>query len=373
MPHSIFSSIFYNSKLVSTHKKLAVGFAVVVAITIPATAFGIQAQAQAQNPSAAARQQPRPQQQAPIQQAQQDAFNAQNRIAQENLRAADAAAMQQPQRPFPELPPEETQYLHQFLEYWQSSSTAVKQYACEFKRYEYDSEAVNYRDPTTNRLAAARIATGSIKYAEPDKGFYETNNIWDFSAPPKNPGEEAAYKKLESDVSKERWICDGRSIYEFDFASKTLYDAEIPPNMQGERIIDSPLPFLFGAKKDHILERYWVRVVPQNAEDEYWLEAYPKRIEDARLYSKIEVILAKEDFLPKAMHVYSPQYDPAKGNFQSRYFAFENRKVNDRLHAFKDFMNIFVRPQTPILGGWKRTTRQPMHDQQAELPGLETK
>jgi hypothetical protein len=131
------------------------------------------------------------------------------------------------------------------------------------------------------------------------------------------------------------------------------------------------MPFLFGAKKSQILDRYWVRVIPQDSETEYYLEAYPKRIDDARLYSKIEIVLAREDFLPKAMHVYSPQYNPAKGNFQSRYFAFNDRSVNDQLSRIQDFFGVFVRPKTDI--GWKRVSRMALQGQQAGLPGTDFK
>ncbi len=301
-------------------------------------------------------------QQAAMQNASQQAFDQQQA-------AVEAASIPIPQRPFPELSEEEAKYLDQFLDYWQSSSQSVKQYVCDFRRFSYDSGTVNYRDPGTNQLAAAEVATGQIRYAEPDKGFYETIQKWTFKAPPLQPGGEAEYEELNKEISQEKWICTGRAIFEFNFAQKILYESEIPAEMQGERIIDSPLPFLFGAKKDQILDRYWVRVVPQSSPDEYWLEAYPKRVEDARMYSKIEVILAKADFLPKAIHANSAQYDPQKGNFESTYFAFENRKINDQLSRFQDFLGVFVRPQTPVFGGWKRVNRSSLHeDHQAVLP-----
>ena len=47
---------------------------------------------------------------------------------------------------------------------------------------------------------------------------------------------------------------------------------------------------------------------PEGVQDEYWLELYPKRIQDARTYSKIELVIARKDFLPSAMHLYSANY-----------------------------------------------------------------
>jgi len=275
------------------------------------------------------------------------------------------------QRPFPQLPPEQEKYLHNLLDYWQQSSDQVKQYICDFQRFEYDTAIVNYRDPGSNQLAAHSIATGQIRYAAPDRGYFETTNMMDFKAPPKAPGQDADYARRDSSGPLEKWICDGRNIYEFDFDAKRLYETEIPKNMQGDGLANSPLPFLFGANKALLLDRYWVRVItPEGATNEYWLEAFPKRVEDARNYSKIEIIIAEQDFLPKAMHVYSPQYDPKKNNYGSRYFAFGNRRVNAKSSQIQDFFGIFVRPQTPITGGWKRVTRTALEQQQATRDSL---
>ena len=334
------------------------------------TGYGNQGGSQPSNPSQFDLPSLTVEQQNALQSASQAAFAQQNAgYDEEMMRQAEQAAMSQPQQPFADPSPEEAQYLDQFLDYWEHSSAQVRQYICEFRRFEYDSEAVNYRDPATNRLAAARVATGEIRFASPDKGYYETTQIWEFEAPPQTPGTDAKYTLMDENISKEKWICDGRHVYEFDFSQKRLNETEIPQEMQGAGIIESPIPFLFGAKKSQILERYWVRVIPKpEVNDEYWFEAYPKRIEDARLYSRIEVILDRQDFLPKAMHLYSPQYDPKKGNEQSRYFAFENRKVNDSLARVKDFFGYFVRPQTPITGGWKRVNLSELQDHQAALP-----
>jgi TIGR03009 family protein len=287
--------------------------------------------------------------------------------------AAEKQAAQQrvAQRPFPELPPEQEKYLHNLLDYWQQSSDQVKQYICDFQRFEYDTAIVNYRDARTNQLAAHSIATGQIRYAAPDRGYFETTGMMDFKAPPKAPGQEADYERRSTNGPLEKWICDGRNIYEFDFDAKRLYETEIPKSMQGDGLANSPLPFLFGANKALLLDRYWVRVItPEGATNEYWLEAFPKQIEDARTYSKIEIIIAEEDFLPKAMHMYSPQYDPKKNNYGSRYFAFGNRRVNAKSSQIQDFFGIFVRPQTPIAGGWKRVTRSALEQQQATRDSL---
>ena len=167
---------------------------------------------------------------------------------------------------------------------------------------------------------------------------------------------------------KERWVTDGEYIYDFDFEKKRLYETEIPAEMRGEQGLErSPIPFLFGANKELILNRFWVRVItPPTAKGEYWLEAFPKRAEDAQNYSRIEIILAESDFLPKGLHMYSPQYNPEKNNFASRYFAFENRKMNSGLSGMQNFFGNFVRPTLPIGQGWKRVPRMSPEASQAD-------
>jgi TIGR03009 family protein len=289
------------------------------------------------------------------------------------LALVDRVAIPIPQQPF-EITAQEAEYMEKLLGHWQTSSERVRQFSCQFKRFDYDSENVNYRDPKDNRLAAASIRVGEIRYAAPDRGFYECTRTWVFKSPPTEPGGDAVYDELQGDTALEKWICDGSYVYEFDYTHKVLFEDEIPAEMRGAQIVNSPIPFLFGARKDDILNRYWARPIAQQNENEFWIEAYPKRIDDARMYSKVEIILAREDFLPKAIHVYLPQYNPQKGNFESRYFMLENREVNDRLAKFQDFMGIFVKPQLPAFGGWRRMERMAVYqDKQASGMGNDRK
>lgn len=255
------------------------------------------------------------------------------------------------------LEPAHVKYVNDLLDWWEKNSKQVEKYKCDFLRYEYDTENVNWRDPQTNRLAAHKITQGEIRFAAPDRARYETTKVMQFSKPPQKQGDQAEYKEANDKTAQERWICDGKSLFDFDFVNKRLYETKIPADMQGN-VAESPLPFIFGAEKKVILDRYWVRTVtPTGVENEYWLELFPKKTKDARNYSKLEIIIAKEDFLPKAMHLYSPGYDPSKGNENSRYFLFENREVNSQLAKFQDFFGGFVRPRLPGLG-WERVDLQ---------------
>ncbi len=261
----------------------------------------------------------------------------------------------------PSISSEHHQFIGQILDYWQTSSDDVKQYQCEFTRYDYDTTFCNWRDPKTNQLAAASIMTGEIRFAAPDKACYETTKVYDFALDQEKQTPD--YKQRDDVTNREKWICDGAAIFEFDYQNKRLYETEIPVELQGKGLVNSPIPFLFGASKDDVLNRFWVRTVtPNGVQDEYWLEAVPKKIDDSRNYSKIELVISRTEFLPVMLHVYAPNYDPALKNFTSRVFEFKNRKVNSALAGIQDFFGNFVRPSTPF--GWEQLKRQGLQSPQ---------
>lgn len=286
--------------------------------------------------------------------AEQAKMTAQQIAAVRNQQQRQAVAAAIAKAPF-QLTEQETQYRDQVLDYWQQSSDKIKKYSCEFRRYEFDTDRVAHRNPKTNQLSAASIGVGELFFSAPQRGRYEVNEIWRFAGPPKNGSEQADYELLKQELFREKWICDGATIYEFDFEQKRLNETQLPPEMQGANgLANSPIPFLFGAKRAEILNRYWVRVVtPKGTKGEYWLEAYPKKADDAQNYKKIEIVIAEADFLPKAMHMYGAQYDPKKGNFASMQFEFDNRRANAI-----DLRNFFTRPQKPM--GWERVQVQPL-------------
>jgi len=255
----------------------------------------------------------------------------------------------QPLRPFPPLTEKHQQYLDQVLKFWEFKSDQVKHYECQFKRWEFDP-VFGPRD------VHKTYSTGVIKYAAPDKGLFRVDKIYHFT-PPKPPATKAEYFEHEGEKG-EHWICDGTSIFDFDYRQKQLNETKLPPDMQGKAIVDGPLPFLFGANADKIKSRYWLRIVtPANVKGEYWLEAFPKRMEDAVNFKKIEVIIDEKDYLPKAIQVYDRNYDP-KGNPARTVFMFEDRTVNalvNNLNHLNLFHREFFRPATPT--GWETLQR----------------
>ncbi len=254
----------------------------------------------------------------------------------------------------------ETQnYIEQLLTYWEGYSNQVTHYQCAFTRWHYDQEICNYRNPGNNHLVAAVISRGNIRFRTPDKGMYEVTEKWSFAGPPDEPAGEPRYerRKLTNDKfpEQEKWICDGQSIFEYDFETSRLYEIKLPPESQGEGLKNSPLPFVFGARAVELLDRYWIRdITPAAARDQYWLEAWPKQLGDAQNYSKVEIHLSRDPFLPMSIHMYAPNYDE-KTNPSKMVFEFEQREINGTLASLPIFDRFFIRPSTPF--GWKRVER----------------
>ena len=127
--------------------------------------------------------------------------------------------------------------------------------------------------------------------------------------------------------------------------------------MQGKAITEGPLPFLFGAKAADIKARYWLQAItPPGSKGEYWLEAVPKTQQDAANFLKVLVIIDAKDFLPKAIDVFTPNYDKSKihtaYSFDKRESWGKKSEFQQNLDKLRLFHAEFYAPKTPF--GWKR-------------------
>ena len=285
---------------------------------------------------------------------------------------------QQPQQPdFPELrDPKHEQFVNQLLNYWQQSSGQIKRYEFDFQRWIYSPQFCKWRDPANQKLAAATLARGSVRFQAPDKGMYEVHRGWRFNGTKEKtddqgrpvlvngqPVLEADYQEITNDQqapARERWICDGQAIYEYDFENKRIYETTLPADMQGEGLKKSPIPFLFGIQAEEMRNRFWIRVLPSNDDNVFVLEAHPKWAEDRQNYKKLVISLSREPFLPLQLEMYAANYDP-QTNQSYTVFSFENRQVNDALSAAQQWLGNFVKPSIPNWQ-WKMVQRQGMND-----------
>ena len=239
------------------------------------------------------------------------------------------------------LEPKLQQHTDHVLRFWEQHSGKIERYRCDFKRWEFD--------PSIHRTDFTTYAVGKIQYARPDKGLFAVTELHQGR---KGPGGKIEYhKRKETDL--EKWICDGRTIFEFDHRNQRVVERPLPPEMQGQNIVEGPLPFLFGAKAEQIKSRYWVRVNPNKRGSDpnqgvFWLEAVPKFKEDAASYKQIDVVIPDDDkFLPKAIILL--HRDGSRSTFE---FANREFNWNVALEKLKIWERAFFNPATPK--GWKR-------------------
>src|SRR5690606_13915269 len=189
---------------------------------------------------------------------------------------------------------------------------------CEFTRWDYDM-VFGQRDPQNPNQVIPRESKGEIKYRAPDKGLYHITQVREIV------GVENGQPKFQlREEGGEHWVCDGQSIWEYNYEKKQLIERRLPPHMRGKAIQDGPLPFLFGAEAEKLLARYWMRVVtPPQVQGQIWLEAWPKHQADAANFQRATVILDGKTLLPFAIEVHLP-------NGKNRHVhKFENSLVNE--------------------------------------------
>jgi TIGR03009 family protein len=211
-------------------------------------------------------------------------------------------------------------WVDDILGYWEARSNKIKTFECGFYRYEYD--------PVFGPKDVAKTkAGGEIKYAQPDKGLFRVTSLFSYTGPPLKEGDEAQYAEQDASFG-EHWVSDGIRVFQFDARGKRLIERTLPPEMQGQAIADGPLPFLFGARAQTIMARYWIHGLPQSGNGKYWLEAVPKSRQDAQNFKMVHIALDETSFLPAVLIVFAPNYD-AKTNPSRTTYVFNTIKTND--------------------------------------------
>ena len=215
------------------------------------------------------------------------------------------------------LSPAEQEQLDRVLAAWEERSSRIKTFECEFTRWEFDPVWGPPNQPK-------RIVRGRIMYAAPDKGLFRVD-------------EEVVNGQLQAAVQPERWVCDGRSVYEYRFETKQIVETPLPPELQGKAITEGPLPFLFSAQAESLKRRYYMRIItPQNVRDEIWLEAFPRYQQEEANFQRAQLILKLPQLDIFALQLYHPSAQPTS---QSRtVFQFDRIKTNavDFLRLFKE-------------------------------------
>ncbi|MGD9720882.1 MAG: TIGR03009 domain-containing protein [Pirellulales bacterium] len=236
------------------------------------------------------------------------------------------------------LTPQQQQLVDQILAKWEKESERVGTFVCDFTRWEIDPVF----GPKENEYLITE-ANGTIKYKSPDRGEYDVAKLtrWD--------KQKAGY--VSDEIGCERWMCDGKAIYEWDRKNKLLKVRMLPDDLKGKSIADGPLPFVFGAKAEQLKRRYWLRdITPQQLiGKQIWLDARPKFQQDAANFQRATVVLNEKTFLPEALQLFPPGIAPAPGKPEAyTAFGFRPPSVNNPLDQLQ-----FLPPITlPLL--WKR-------------------
>jgi TIGR03009 family protein len=202
--------------------------------------------------------------------------------------------------------------LDQILVAWQQATSRVKTFQADFIRYEYDLVFGRPDQPTT-------VEKGQVAFAAPDRGLFSVDG-----------------------PQPEKWLCDGKTLYEYDFKAKLLTEHKLPPALQGSAIPDIP-PIriffgltidllglwrparIFGTPPGQLKQQYYVRAITPKAEETktVWLQFLPRLDRDKANLGEIALILDAGSFQPRALRVYLP------GGKTSFSFVFENARIND--------------------------------------------
>jgi TIGR03009 family protein len=243
------------------------------------------------------------------------------------------AAIAAPQQPF-QLNAAEAADLNALLLRWQAVSQATKTLECTFQRWHFDMFAAPAGIHATKSV-------GIVKYAAPDKGLFRVDQLMFFKG---MQGGKPQYGPQQGKFG-EHWVCNGQQLIEFDRTLKQCRIENLPPAMQGQKIFNSPLPFVFNLDAQQIQERYWVREVKAPKEGIHLIEAWPKRQDDRAQYKLVQIALAKETFLPQALIMYAPNFN-VKTAQKFDHYEFSEVKRNSIGNRFAEFMKSFI-PEKP--------------------------
>ena len=170
---------------------------------------------------------------------------------------------------------------------WEQFSMGIHTFETMFNR-------ILYRRSIDNAQFQKTQETGELRYEAPDHGMFLVST-------------------LEGQPS-EKWLCDGKSIFEYKFAQKQIDQYTLPPEMRGKGITSGPLPFLFGASAEELKRRYYIRQIQPEANlarpGQVWLEAYPKNSEDASEFQRAVMIISFADEVrPLAIKLFKANQD----------------------------------------------------------------
>ncbi len=150
----------------------------------------------------------------------------------------------------------------------------------------------------------------------------------------------------------EQWWCDGTRIFSIDLQKKQALVSQIPVEMQGGNIMDSPLPFLFGMPPERAKRRFEMGFHEGRFDSKapvVRLVIYPNLPQDGQNWHHADVMLDMKTMLPVAVQM----YDPAETRIT--VYRFSDLQINETLFQKLIFRSGF----TPSLRGYNIVTVSP--------------
>ena len=281
------------------------------------------------------------------------------REARAQPQGARQGAAQQAQQVSPEL--------WRLLSDWAKGSAAITTLHGKHERHVYD-----------DAFFVEKVSNGEFWYEGPDKGRIDISAVEitkDMVQRRNDPNAKVERKPRAKDAPKgepgqpyelrsdepRRWICDGTKVFDIDDPRKEARIVNLPPNLRGQNIMNSPLPFLFGLPPEKALERFNMKIEddarPQH--DYVLLTATPRLRQDAENWKAAQIYLNTKDFIPMAVKL----IDPA--GTKRTVYKFIGTEKNK-----KGFLERFLRgrgPWDPDLRGFQINVIEP--GENAEIAG----
>ena len=178
----------------------------------------------------------------------------------------------------PQKTPEEIEHekkmaelLPEVLEKWSASSKRIERLQAEQKHYKFD-----------HTFKIVTQSQGKIYFEAPGKGRIDMEPIKGAEGVkfkvPRN-GENLEYEIRAE--PEQKWISDGTKITQIDESDKTYRRMPIPEELHGAKVMNGPLPFLFGLPPDEAHRRFELKLL-NVTDDMIIISAIPRTAQDLR-------------------------------------------------------------------------------------------
>lgn len=214
-------------------------------------------------------------------------------------------------------PPPVSPELEKVLREWEVASGKIQRLQGKHKRRVYDLV-----------FKVEKLSFGHFYHEVPDKGRIDIEPA-DVPKGTKSTRMDDATGKAFALIGdlQEKWVCDGKRIVEINEKEKTATFLPIPPRGQGDNIMNSPLPFLFGMKAERAKERYQLSLISNKVNlktrrREIQIQAFPRWQSDGSNWKEARIILDHPTYLPLHIKLVGPTGE------KETVFSFSQLQVN---------------------------------------------